>query len=154
VLKYLYLRNSNIGEEGSKAIANLIQRHQTLIELEIFNCGISEQGGTAIGNALKTNFCIEKLSIGDNILKKKDVEQIQQSVIFNTQYNQMKDSNKKFEGFAHNLIAESLKRWANHTQFVADKLKERLKWPLDDLDKKIAEVMFDRKGNMDLKAVP
>jgi len=38
----------------------------------------------------------------------------------------MKDSNRKFEGFAHNLIAESLKRWANHSNFVADKLKERL----------------------------
>jgi len=37
---------------------------------------------------------------------------------------------------------------------VADKLKERLKWPLDELDSKIAEVMFDRKGNMDLKAIP
>lgn len=58
-----------------------------MIELEIFNCGIGEKGGNAIGNALKTNFCIEKLSIGENILQKKDVEQIQQSVIFNTQYN-------------------------------------------------------------------
>ena len=45
-------------------------------ELEIFNCGISQIGGHAIGNALKTNFCIEKLSIGENILNKKDVEQI------------------------------------------------------------------------------
>lgn len=78
----------------------------------MFNCKIAEDGGNAIGNALKTNFCIEKLSIGDNKIFQRDVEQIQQSVIFNTQYNQMKESNKKFEGFAHNLIAESLKRWA------------------------------------------
>lgn len=93
-----------------------------MVELEVFNCGISERGGAAIGEALKTNFCIEKLSIGENILNKRDVEQIQQSVIFNTQYNQMKDSNKKFEGFAHNLIAESLKRWAHQSNFVAAKL--------------------------------
>ena len=66
----------------------------------------------------------------------------------------MKDSNKKFEGFAHNLIAENLKKWAHRSIFVADKLKERLKHPLDDLDRKIAEVMFDRKGHMDLKATP
>jgi hypothetical protein len=66
----------------------------------------------------------------------------------------MKDSNKKFEGFAHNLIAESLKRWARQSNFVFDKLKERLKYPHDDLDVKIAEVMFDRKGNMDLKGIP
>eukprot|EP00352_Strombidinopsis_acuminata_P001156 CAMPEP_0176341346 /NCGR_PEP_ID=MMETSP0126-20121128/2305_1 /TAXON_ID=141414 ORGANISM="Strombidinopsis acuminatum, Strain SPMC142" /NCGR_SAMPLE_ID=MMETSP0126 /ASSEMBLY_ACC=CAM_ASM_000229 /LENGTH=66 /DNA_ID=CAMNT_0017686109 /DNA_START=1522 /DNA_END=1722 /DNA_ORIENTATION=- len=66
----------------------------------------------------------------------------------------MKDSNKKFEGFAHQLIAESLKRWALHSNFVAEKLKERLKWPLDELDRKIAEVMFDRNNKMDLKPVP
>jgi len=37
---------------------------------------------------------------------------------------------------------------------VADKLKERLKWPLDDLDRMIAEVMIDNKGAMDIKQVP
>lgn len=66
----------------------------------------------------------------------------------------MKESNKKFEGFAHNLIAESLKRWANQSNFVAAKLQERLQFPLDELDKKIAEVMFDAKGKMDMKSVP
>ena len=102
--------------------------------LEIFNCGIDEAGGNAIGNALKTNFCIEKLSIGENVLHERDVDQIKQSVLFNTQYNQMKEANKKFEGFAHNLIAESLKRWALQSNFVADKLKERLRNPKDELD--------------------
>lgn len=48
----------------------------SLVELEIFNCGITELGGNKIGNALKTNFCLEKLSIGENILNKRDVEQI------------------------------------------------------------------------------
>ena len=66
----------------------------------------------------------------------------------------MKESNKKFEGFAHNLIAESLKRWACTSSFVADKLEERLKCPLDDLDQKIGEVMFDSSGKMELKATP
>ena len=73
-LEYLYLRNSNIGDLGSTAVASLIDYNKTLIELEIFNCGITEKGGNAIGNALKTNFCIEKLSIGDNKLNKDDVE--------------------------------------------------------------------------------
>ena len=126
----------------------------TITDLEIFNCDIDEKGGHYIGSALKTNFCIEQLNIGSNILDTKDVEQIQQSVIFNTQYNQMKDSNKKFEGFAHNLIAESLKKWAHKSIFISDKLKERLKHPLDELDRQIAQVMFDRKGHMDLKATP
>ena len=66
----------------------------------------------------------------------------------------MKEANKKFEGFAHNLIAESLKRWADQSNFVDDKLKERLKNPLDALDEKIAAVMFDRKGHMDLRPTP
>lgn len=66
----------------------------------------------------------------------------------------MKEANKRFEGFAHNLIAESLKRWATQSPFVRDKLNERLKNPLDELDRKISEVMFDRKGHMDLKQTP
>jgi hypothetical protein len=66
----------------------------------------------------------------------------------------MKDSNRKFEGFAHNLIAESLKRWARHSPFVADKLTERLKHPIDELDRQIAETMFNSKGDIELAAVP
>jgi len=133
-LKYLKFRNSKFSEEGVESIAELLRSHKTLIDLEIFNCGITERGGRVIGDALKTNFHLEKLSIGENILNKKDVEQIQQSVIFNTQYNQMKDSSKKFEGFAHNLIAESLKRWASQSTFVSEKLKERLMFSTDALD--------------------
>lgn len=141
-LKYFYLRNSKIGEKGSMAIAELIDFNKTLVELEIFNCGINESGGNAIGNALKTNFCIEKLSIGDNKLDQKDVEHIQQSVIFNTQFNQMKEQNKKFDGFAHTLIAESLRKWAGQKNFVAAKLDERLRKPIDELDRKIAEYIM------------
>lgn len=83
-LKNLYFRNSRIGDEGASAVASLIKGNISMVELEVFNCGISEKGGAAIGEALKTNFCLEKLSIGENILNKRDVEQIQQSVIFNT----------------------------------------------------------------------
>ena len=86
-LKNLYFRNSRIKDEGAFAVANLIKGNISMVELEVFNCGITERGGAAIGEALKTNFCIEKLSIGENMLNKRDVEQIQQSVIFNTQYN-------------------------------------------------------------------
>ena len=41
-LKYLFLRNCNIGDEGSTSIASLIDFNKTMIELEIFNCGITE----------------------------------------------------------------------------------------------------------------
>ena len=65
-----------MGDVGAKAIAELIRENMSLVELEVFNCSIEEKGGSEIGNALKTNFCIEKLSIGDNILEISDVEQI------------------------------------------------------------------------------
>lgn len=73
----LKFRNSSLGEEGAMAIAKLIDGHKSLVEIEMFNCNIAEEGGNAIGNALKTNFCIEKLSIGDNTIFQRDVEQIQ-----------------------------------------------------------------------------
>jgi len=76
-LKFLKFRNSKFSEEGVESIAELIRNHKTLLDLEIFNCGITERGGRVIGDALKTNFNLEKLSIGENILNKKDVEQIQ-----------------------------------------------------------------------------
>lgn len=54
----------------------------------------------------------------------------------------MKESNRKFEGFAHDLIAESLKEWASHSKFVKAKLEQRLQNTIDALDIKIAEVIF------------
>ena len=67
-LHTLKFRNSQLGEVGAMAIAELIKGHMTLTFLEIFSCGIDDMGGNAIGNALKTNFCIERLSIGENEL--------------------------------------------------------------------------------------
>lgn len=52
------------------------------------------------------------------------------------------------------MIAESLKKWASSSGFVATKLEQRLKAPIDDLDKQIAMVIFDRNGKIDLKPVP
>jgi len=89
-LKYLYLRNSNLDLVGSEYISKLILGNKTLIELDLFNCSINEAGGALVGSALKQNFCIEKLSIGDNRINKRDIETIQLSVVFNTNYNQIK----------------------------------------------------------------
>ena len=57
----------------------------------------------------------------------------------------MKESNKKFDEFAHNLIAESLKKWSMDSEFVQDKLKQRLENPVDELDTKIAGVIFSKE---------
>jgi Ran GTPase-activating protein (RanGAP) involved in mRNA processing and transport len=89
-LKYFYLRNSNLGELGSEYISKLVLNNKSLIEMDMFNCGINESGGNLIGAALKHNFCIEKLSIGENQINRKDIDTIQQSVVFNSNYNQIK----------------------------------------------------------------
>ena len=72
----LKFRNSNLEDDGAQAIADLLQGHMTIRELEIYNCDIDERGGHAMCTALKTNFCIEQLNIGGNILDTKDVENI------------------------------------------------------------------------------
>lgn len=54
---------------------------------------------------------------------KKDIETIQMSVVFNTNYNQIKQSHAKYEGFSYNLIAEKLKKWAKDSKFVEKKLE-------------------------------
>ena len=113
VIKYLYLRNNNVELIGAEYIAKLILSNKTLGEFDLFNCGFPEAGGTSIGAALKQNFCIEKLSIGENQIGRKDIETIQLSVVFNQNYNTIKKSNSKYEGFAHNLVAEQLKKWAS-----------------------------------------
>ena len=69
------------------------------------------------------NFCIERFSIGENTIVKKDIETIQMSVVFNTNYNQIKQSHVKYEGFSYNLIAEKLKKWAKDSKFVEKKLE-------------------------------
>ena len=73
-MKQLIIRNCEIGDQGSAAVAYLIDNNKSIVELEIFHCNITEKGGNEIGNALKTNFCIEKLSIGDNELNPRDVD--------------------------------------------------------------------------------
>ena len=57
-MKYLYLGNNNFGQDGSESIAELILNSKTLIELDMFNCGITEEGSKPISKALKDNFGI------------------------------------------------------------------------------------------------
>ena len=73
-MKNLIIRNCEIGDRGSDAIAKLIDNNKSIVELEIFHCNISQNGGEMIGNSLKTNFCIEKLSIGDNNIEHTSVD--------------------------------------------------------------------------------
>jgi len=75
-LKYLYLRNCDLEQIGAEYISQLILGNKTIIELDLFNCRLPQEGGNLIGNSLKQNFCIEKLSIGENKITRKDIETI------------------------------------------------------------------------------
>ena len=99
-LKYFYLRNCSLELIGAEYLSKLILGNKTIIELDIYNCKLPIEGGSLIGHALKQNFCIEKLSIGENNISRKDIETIQLSVVFNTNYNQIKVNHSKYDGFA------------------------------------------------------
>jgi hypothetical protein len=70
------LRNNELKDLGSESISNLILANQSMVELDLYNCKINENGGTLIGAALKQNFCIERFSIGENNIHRKDIETI------------------------------------------------------------------------------
>lgn len=97
---------------------------------------------------------MQKLSVGNNFINDDTFEIIQNAVIFNTNFNAIKQSNEKYEGFAHHLIAEQLKKWASTDKFISAKLEQRLKSPKDEIDTLLATVMFDKMGRIDLKPVP
>lgn len=118
-LRYMYLSNNPIRIIGSQAVSRLILSCTSLVELDLFNCKINEQGASEIGAALRQNFGVQKLSIGQNEIPNREIEIIQSSVVFNTNYYSIKLNNDKFDGFAHNLIAETLKKWALGSPFVA-----------------------------------
>lgn len=63
----------------------------------------------------------------------------------------MVETNRKFEEFAHTLIAESLLKWSDKSQFVSDKLVQKLKNPVDPLDIKIADYLKDKDANFAYK---
>jgi hypothetical protein len=65
-----------LGEIGAEAISELILGNKSMIELDLYNCQISKSSGSSIGSALKQNFCIERFSIGENTIHRKDIETI------------------------------------------------------------------------------
>ena len=121
-LKYLYLRNCDLGDIGAEFLAKFVLGNKTLLELDVYNCGFPESGGEIFGKALRQNFTISQLSIGRNSISKRDIDAIQLSVVFNTHYSHIKQNNQQYEGFAHNLIAEQLKN-AELVRFTNGKLE-------------------------------
>ena len=89
----MYLSNNQFGSIGSEAVSKLILSCKTLVELDLYNCRISDEGAARIGAALRQNFGVQKLSIGQNNIRDKEIEIIQNSVVFNTNYYSIKLNN-------------------------------------------------------------
>lgn len=87
-----------------------------------------------IKEGLTFNFTVERVQVGNNKMSEMLLEQLQQAVLLNSQYNKLKEKNRKFDNIAHSLIAEALKRWIGQNTYLLDKLKVRLSHPKDKLD--------------------
>lgn len=150
-LRYINLSSNSCGDEGAGYIAKLIETNHNIQEIDLFRNNIGRKGGYDIGWALTNNFIIHKLSIGDNDIEENEKNLILQSVMFNTQYEKLKATNKRFGEFGYNLMAESIKRWTEKSKFVLEKLKARLQQCEDEIDMKLAELLLDSDGNLNLR---
>ena len=75
-IKYLYLTNNNVGKIGGEAVANLILESKTIIELDLYNCQLDKDVTKLLSSSLKKNFCIEKMSVGQNGMEAKELDLI------------------------------------------------------------------------------
>lgn len=73
--------------------------------------------------------------------------------MFNTQYKKLKQTNERFGELGYNLMAESIKRWTNSSNFVLDKLRARLHQCEDEIDQKLAEILLDKDGNLNMSSL-
>ena len=93
-------------------------------------------------SALESNFILLSLSLGENSIPDVHLRVIQRAISFNNQYKSLKQRNDKFEGFGHNLMAESLKTWARGDMFIAQRLLFRLQHPRDCLEEDVARLLL------------
>ena len=149
-LRYINLSSNDIGDQGAKHVAKLLETNHHILEIDLFRNNIAKEGGEAIGAALTNNFIIQKLSIGDNEIEQNEKDLILQSVMFNTQYKKLKATNERFGEFGYNLMAESIKRWTEKSKFVLEKLRARLHQCEDEIDQKLAELLLDSEGNLEM----
>ncbi|CAG9319478.1 unnamed protein product [Blepharisma stoltei] len=153
-LNTLSLSGNMMGNEGAQYVARLIENSTTLVEVDLDTNEIGNVGAEAIGHALTTNFVILRLNIEGNDIEFNESEFITQSVSFNSHYNKLKTRNEKFGEYGHNLIAESLKKWIESHKFVTEKLRARLHKCVDEIDTKLAEILLDSQGNLNLRPIP
>lgn len=151
-LSYVNFSSNHLGDSGAVHIARLIEENHHIIEIDLFRNNIGQSGGEQIGKALTTNFIIQNLSIGDNLIAEKEMNLILYTVMFNTQYTKLKATNERFGEFGYNLLAESIRRWAQSNAFVLDKIKARLLQCEDAVDFRLKSILMDAEGNIMLDA--
>lgn len=151
-LRYVNFSSNHLGDSGAVHIARLIEANHHIIEIDLFRNNIGQSGGEQIGKALTTNFIIQNLSIGDNLIAEKEMNLILYTVMFNTQYTKLKATNERFGEFGYNLLAESIRRWAQSNAFVLDKIKARLLQCEDAVDFRLKSILMDEQGNIMLDA--
>jgi hypothetical protein len=66
----------------------------------------------------------------------------------------MKRTNEKYGEYAYNLIGESIKKWVDNNRYVHEKLRVRLHNCEDEIDRKLAEILLDSQGNLNLRPIP
>lgn len=153
-LTYLNFSGNDISDEGAFNMATVLEVHQNLKELYLDRNCITNAGAESMAQVLTHNFILQKLSIMDNLIDNKENDLLVQSVAFNSQYLKLKASNERYGEYAHNLIGESIKRWVLQNKHVIEKLKARLSKFEDELDSKLADILIDSQGNLNLKPIP
>jgi serine/threonine protein kinase len=153
-LAYLNFSGNNIGDEGAINMAKVLEVHTSLKELYLDSNNITNAGAEALAQVLTNNFILQKLSILDNHIDTKENDLLVQSVAFNSHYLKLKASNERYGEYAHNLIGESIKRWVLQNKHVIEKLKARLSKFEDELDSKLADILIDSQGNLNLRPIP
>jgi len=143
-LTSLDLSYCSIGDQGAIALARALeqQNDSKLDSLSLFSNNIDNEGGTALMSTLESNFTLLSLSLGDNAIPEVHNKVVQRAIGFNNQYRSLKLRNDKFEGFGHNLMAESLKTWGRGNMFIVQRLLYRLQRPRDPLEESVAKILL------------
>jgi len=147
-LKTLDLSHCYIGDSGTIAVARALENfaNSKLDWLSLFSNNIDNEGGTALMATLESNFTLLSLSLGDNSIPEVHNRVVQRVIGFNNQYLSLKLRNDKFDGFGHNLMAESLKTWGRGNMFIAQRLLYRLQRPRDALEESVARILLTNDG--------
>lgn len=133
-LQHVNFSGNTFDSEAADALSLLIKSNLSLFEIEVQGCSLMDDEALKIKEGLTFNFTVERVQVGNNKMSEMLLEQLQQAVLLNSQYNKLKEKNRKFDNIAHSLIAEALKRWIGQNTYLLDKLKVRLSHPKDKLD--------------------